>query len=40
MLKFKQIASGSRGNCYTIKDDKTTLLLEAGIPIKKIKKED
>lgn len=31
------IASGSSGNCYRIKSGSSQLLLEAGIPIKKIK---
>ena len=33
------LASGSSGNCYVLKDNKgKMLLLDAGIPIKKIKK--
>jgi phosphoribosyl 1,2-cyclic phosphodiesterase len=37
MLNIKVIATGSRGNCYHITDGETALLIEAGIPIKKIK---
>ena len=33
------LASGSSGNCYVLKDSKgKMLLLDAGIPIRKIKK--
>lgn len=35
-MNIKVIASGSKGNCYLINDNKTTLLLDAGIPIKQI----
>ena len=38
MIKIKSIASSSKGNLYYITDGETPLLLEAGIPIKKIKK--
>lgn len=34
MIKIDVIASGSKGNCYTICDGTTTLLLEAGIKAK------
>ena len=37
MIKIKSIASSSKGNLYYITDGETPLLLEAGIPIKKIK---
>lgn len=37
MLDIKSLASGSTGNCYKVSDGKTSLLIEAGIPIKKIK---
>jgi phosphoribosyl 1,2-cyclic phosphodiesterase len=36
-LKIKVIGSGSSGNCYRIDDGQTALLLECGLPIKKIK---
>jgi len=35
-MDIKIIASGSKGNCYLISDNKTTLLLDAGISIKQI----
>jgi len=37
-MKIKILASGSAGNCYWISDGKTSLLLEAGIPFRKIQK--
>lgn len=36
-MNIKVIASGSAGNCYRIDDSKTAMLLECGVPIKKIK---
>lgn len=36
-MKIKVIGSGSSGNCYLIDDGQTQLLLECGLPIKKIK---
>lgn len=37
-VKFKPIASSSKGNCYIVEaEGSKPLLLEAGIPIKKIR---
>lgn len=36
-MKIKVIASGSSGNCYYIDDGESALLLDAGIPISKIR---
>lgn len=36
MIDIKPLASSSAGNCYTISDGTTTLLLEAGIRFKEI----
>ncbi|MGN0489366.1 MAG: MBL fold metallo-hydrolase [Ruminococcus sp.] len=36
-MDIKPIASGSTGNAYRISDGETALLLDAGIPIKKLK---
>ena len=36
-MDILSLASSSAGNCYRISDTKTSLLLEAGIPIQKIK---
>lgn len=36
MLDIKSFASGSTGNCYRVSDGSTSLLIEAGIPFKKI----
>lgn len=35
-MEIKVLASGSSGNAYTISDGVTTLLLDAGIPLKEI----
>lgn len=35
---FKQYASSSSGNMYTVESQNTTMLIEAGIPIADIKK--
>lgn len=37
-MKFKTIVSGSKGNCYLLETEDGSLLIEAGIPIKKIKR--
>ena len=37
MIKFRPLASGSKGNCYHLTDGTTEILLECGIPIKKIR---
>lgn len=37
-MKLKTIASGSSGNCYLLETEDGSLLIEAGIPIKQIKK--
>lgn len=36
-MEFKTIASGSTGNCYLLETEEGSLLIEAGIPIRKIK---
>jgi phosphoribosyl 1,2-cyclic phosphodiesterase len=37
VIKFKPLASGSKGNCYHLTDGTTEILLECGIPIRKIR---
>lgn len=36
-MDIKVLGSGSSGNCYRVSDGKTSLLLDAGLPIKRIK---
>ena len=36
MLKIKTIASGSSGNCYLLEEGPARLLIECGVPLKKI----
>lgn len=36
-MKFKTIASSSNGNCYLVENKNGALLIEAGLPIKRIK---
>lgn len=37
MLQFCSFSSGSSGNCYLVKSEKTALLVDAGIPLKRIR---
>jgi phosphoribosyl 1,2-cyclic phosphodiesterase len=37
MLNIRVLASGSKGNCYLLDDGESPLLIEAGIPIAKIR---
>lgn len=37
MLNFKSYYSGSSGNFYTVDDGRAKILIEAGVPVKKIK---
>jgi len=37
MLKFCSFSSGSSGNCYLVKTEQTALLVDAGIPLKRIR---
>ncbi len=37
MLRFCSFSSGSSGNCYLIRTDRTALLVDAGIPLKRIR---
>lgn len=38
MMTVKILSSGSKGNCYILSDGSTSILLDAGIPIKEIRK--
>ena len=37
MLRFCSFSSGSSGNCYLVRTDRTALLVDAGIPLKRIR---
>jgi phosphoribosyl 1,2-cyclic phosphodiesterase len=37
-LDIKALASGSTGNCYIVSDSNTTIMIECGISITRIKK--
>lgn len=37
-IQIQTLASGSRGNCYLLTDNKAPLLIEAGLPVSRIKK--
>ena len=37
MLKLKVVATGSSGNCYLLKSEHGTLVLDCGVPIRAIK---
>ena len=39
MLNFTVYTSGSAGNLYKLDDGKSEILIEAGLPIKKIRKK-
>jgi len=39
MITFKSYASSSKGNLYTVDNGKTKIMLECGLPIKKIKEK-
>ena len=38
MIKFLCLGSGSSGNCYYLKTEKSSILIDAGLPIRNIKK--
>ncbi len=38
-MEIKVLASGSKGNCYLISSDSSSLLIEAGIPFSEIRKK-
>lgn len=37
-MTFTSLASSSRGNCYVVSDGQTSILLECGIPFRRLKK--
>ena len=38
MIKFESFASSSSGNCYSISDGNSRIMIECGLPIKAIQK--
>ena len=38
MIKFLCLGSGSSGNCYYLKTEKSSILIDAGIPVRTLKK--
>ena len=38
MIKFLSLGSGSSGNCYYLKTEQASILIDAGIPIRTVKK--
>ncbi|MCK9304967.1 MAG: MBL fold metallo-hydrolase [Bacteroidales bacterium] len=38
MIRFASLSSGSNGNCYCIANDKTTIIIDAGIGFRTLKK--
>lgn len=38
MIKFLCLGSGSSGNCYFLKTEETSILIDAGIPVRTLKK--
>ncbi|MHB1421263.1 MAG: MBL fold metallo-hydrolase [Bacillota bacterium] len=38
MMEIKVLASGSKGNCYTVDDGHTKLIMEAGIPFRELQR--
>ena len=39
IMEIKALASSSKGNCYIIDDGNTSIMIEAGIPIQRMKEE-
>ena len=37
-MKLKVLGSNSQGNCYLLEDDHECLIIEAGVPIREVKK--
>lgn len=35
-MRLKVLSTGSRGNCYLLQDDDRTLILDAGLPVRRI----